>query len=630
MDHRRHFVLLLVLGIAACNAEVGGGGGVGGAAGSPSGNAGSTGTAGSVGAAGSTGAANDGGAAPTVDGGPSQDAAAGNADARPSDAPAPTMMTPNPPSSGPGVLTQHNDVMRTGANLGERTLTPANVNMRTFGKLYCRAVDDELYAQLLYLPDADVGGGVRRDLVFAATTNNSVYAFDANDRMAPAVWQRRMGEPPNTGDLSDGTCGFRSFNPNAGNAYRDFARNMGIVSTPVIDPATRTMYLVARLKDPTLTGAQRFSFKLHALDVVTGQDRAGSPVTITATYPGTGAGSTGGMLTFDPWIHNQRASLLLSGGMVFVGFSSHCDFGAYHGWLMAYDAQNLQRKATYVTTPNGWAGGIWMSGQGPSVDEQGQLFFSTGNGDVTANAATPNRGNSVIKLRFDGTAGAFSVTDWFTPATWQLLNQRDNDFGSGGVLLIPGGKYAVTGGKDGRLYLLDRTNLGKVAAGDMQIPQSITLTPNQGHIHGAPVYWKRANGDEFIYVMAEEDYLRQLLLENGRLTLFRESNVKAPDETAFFGRFTMPGGILSISADGGGNGIVWLTTTVTGNANQAVVPGVMRAFDANDVSRELWNSLENKTRDDFGNFAKYTPPTVFRGKVFVPTFSKQFCVYGSL
>jgi hypothetical protein len=238
----------------------------------------------------------------------------------------------------------------------------------------------------------------------------------------------------------------------------------------------------------------------------------------------------------------------------------------------------------------------------------------------------------VLKLKRNG--GTLEVLDWFTPFNYALLEEQDRDLGSSGTLPIPGTPLVVQGGKEGVLYVLDRNNMGHFKAGsDSQITQRISVTgPSRAHIHGAPVTWKSADG-QFVYIMAEQDFLKQYQVAGGKLTLAKMSGTMAPIEPGNRpGGYTMPGGSLAVSADGDkpGSGIVWVSMTISKDANQAVVGGVLRAFDAGDVSKELWNSQQNAARDSFGNFPKFNPPTVYNGKVYQPTFSKQFCVYGRL
>jgi hypothetical protein len=532
-------------------------------------------------------------------------------------------MTGPTPATGKGVLTRGYNLQRTGANLEEKLLTPAMVNPSSFGKLYCRPVDNEIYASMLYVPAVEVAGKGKRDVVYVLTMSNSIYAFDALSGEGGALWEKHLNNEAAgitsvpVADLAKTTCGM----------YRDISSVVGIVSTPAIDPATKTMYFVARTKE---NGA--YFQKLHAVDLGDGAEKPGSPVEITASAPGMGEGAVDGMIPFDPLRQNQRSALLLHQGVVYIAWASHCDEGPYHGWILGYDAQTLKQAVVFNATPGGRQGGIWMSGQGPSVDEEGNLYYVTGNG--TADLMNgPNRGESFLKLKRDG--ANLTVLDWFTPYNYDFLERTDRDLGSSGAMLIPGTNFVAGGSKEGKLYLLDRTNLGRYnATGDTQIVQTVALTGlARSHNHGTPVYWKTAAG-EFLYVMAEEDYLKQLVLTNGKLQLQAMTALRSPlDPGPKPGGYTMPGGFITLSADGdkAGTGVVWAATTINKDSNQAVVPGILRAFDAGNVSKdELWNSEMNAARDSFGNYAKYNPPTVYNGRVYVPTFSKQYCVYGRL
>jgi hypothetical protein len=600
--------ILATFALAGCAGprakKIGGGGSggteeTGGTGGSTAGTGGRA-TGGGGGAAGSGGGtAGTGGDAGSSGTGGARDASADQASASPDGDAA--------PASGEGVLTRGYHNSRTGANLGETILDAQTVGGGNFGKLFCRPVDDEIYGQLLYVPQLEIAGG-KHNVIVAVTMNDSVYAYDADDRMGAPLWERHFADPAKgitpvpAAELSPTTCG----------VYKDVSRQIGILSTPVIDGASKTVYLVARTKE-----SGKYFQRFIALDLLTGADRAGSPVQITG----------GG---FNPMTQNQRSSLLLHDGVVYFGFSSHCDEPPYRGWLYGYDAKTLQRVVTWSSTAGG-AGGIWMAGQGPAVADDGYIYLTTGNGDVDPQGG-PNRAHSVLKLQ--RMAGTMQVVDWFTPYNYELLNMQDRDLGSSGTLPIPGTSLVVQGGKEGVLYVLDRTNMGHFRAGsDSQIVQRIAVTgASRAHIHGSPVHWKSANG-QFIYLMAEQDFLRQYQVVNGKLQLYKMSGVMAPVEPGNRpGGYTMPGGSLAVSADGDkpGTGVVWVSMTISRDANQAVVAGVLRAFDAGDVTKELWNSQQNAARDSFGNFPKFNPPTVYNGKVYQPTFSKQFCAYGKL
>ncbi len=530
-----------------------------------------------------------------------------------------TLLTNPPGPAAMAVLTQHNDDERTGRNLYETALTTANVNSNQFGLVLTRAVDDQIYAQPLVMTNVSIPGKGVHNLVIVATVNDSVYAFDADDStVATPYWHTSFINPPsvvppaNTDMSAIGACG--------GN-YQDFSGNFGIVGTPVIDPVAGTIYLVARTKENGTTFVQR----LHALDITTGLDRSNSPVIITASYPGNGAGSSGGVVTFDPVRANQRPGLALVNGVVYISWSSHCDNGPYHGWVIGYDQTTLQQAAVYNDTPNGYNGGIWMSGQAPAADTNGNLYLSTGNGTVDTSGAV-NRGESFLKLSLTG--GNLGVTSWFTPYNWQTLENGDIDLGSGGVLLIPGTSLLLSGGKEGIVYLVNRDNMGGLTTSTTtndNVIQSFSVTSDQ--VHGGAVWWDGPT-NSCAYLWPSSVYLQQYVFNHalGKFTLpvFAQSPTAAPSG--------QPGALLALSANGStpGSAIIWAAHQLTGDANQSVRPGILHAYDAQNVSRELWNSQQNTARDAVGNFAKFVPPTVANGKVYLATFSGRLDVYGLL
>jgi PKD repeat protein len=534
-----------------------------------------------------------------------------------------TTQATNSSTAAVAVLTQHNDNGRTGMNLNETSLNIANVNTNQFGLVYSRPVDDQIYAQPLVMTNVSILGRGTHNLVIVATVNDSLYAFDADDPSVSApYWQVSfLGPgivPPANTDMT-GACG--------GN-YKDFSGNMGIVSTPVIDPVRGTIYVLVRTKESGSTFVQR----LHALDISSGAERPGSPVPIAATYPGTGDGSVGGILTFDPQRQNQRPAVTLVNGFIYLAWASHCDWGPYHGWVMCYNATNLQQVAVFVDTPNGSNAGIWMSGQGLAVDDSGNLYLSTGNGTVDT-SGTINRGESFLKLTRSGTN--LTVASWFTPYNYPIMESQDRDLGSGGVLLVPGTNRLFGGGKMGIAYLVNRDNMGGLSGSttaDTNIIQGITVDlsgAGDNHIHGAPVWWDAPDGS-YAYVWPESDYLRQYKFDRvqgqfASTNSYAHSPAPAPLNT-------MPGGFLSISANGTnlGSGILWASRQFTGDANQQVRPGILFAFNAQNVGTELWDSEQFSARDSVGNFAKFCPPTVANGKVYLATFSGRLNVYGLL
>ena len=503
------------------------------------------------------------------------------------------------------VLTQHNNNQRTGANLNETTLNTSNVNVTQFGLLFKLPVDDQAYASPLYVANLNIGG-VTHNVVYVATMNNTVFAFDA-DRGGNPLWSRNFnngGRPTNHTEVgTGGLC----------NPYVDIAGNIGILGTPVIDASTNKMYFVAR----TIEGGNTVQ-RLRAIDITTGNDGApSSQVVIQANG-------------FNPTIENQRPALTLSQGIVYIAWSSFCDFGPYHGFVIGYDASTLQQVHVFNDTPSGTQGGIWQAGQGLSVDLSGNLYFMTGNGTFDNNA---NLGESFIKLnpsRFN------PAQDWFTPSDFNSMNNGDRDLGSSGPLLIPGTNFIVGGGKDGIFYLLNADNMGHEVANDTQIVQKFQATfVHNGcatlHIHGSPAYWNSNSNGPLVYVWGENDFLREFRFNGSN---FNTSAIHTSTMTA--ATCGMPGCMLSVSANGGtsGTGVLWANCVLSGDANHGTQPGIFRAFDADDVSHELWDSQQNAGRDGCNNYSKYSYPVVANGKVYLSSFgtaasnSGQVCVYG--
>jgi hypothetical protein len=525
----------------------------------------------------------------------------------------------NTATSATAVLTHHNDNGRTGMNLAESILNTNNVNTGQFGLVFARAVDDQIYAQPLVISNVNILGRGTHNLVLVCTVNDSVYAFDAD---APSVtlpyWTRSFISPPDivppsNQDMSAiGACGGR---------YQDFSGNMGIVGTPVIDPVTQTIYLVARTKEY----GTNFIQWLHALDVTSGADRPNSPVIITGTYAGSGAGSVGGIISFDPVRQNQRPALALVNGVVYISWSSHCDNGPYHGWVIGYDASSLQQTALFNDTPDGYNGGIWMSGQGPAADASGNLYLSTGNGLVDTDGGR-NRGESFLKLTPAGST--LAIASWFTPYNWVQLENGDIDLGSGGMLLIPGTSLAFSGGKEGIVYLVNRDFMGSLTASTTtndNVVQSFKVTTDE--IHGGPVWWDGPD-NSYAYLWPSSVHLQQYVFDRSGGTFVLPALFQGPTAAPR----GQPGGLLSLSANGNtaGSAILWGVHQLTGDANQSVRPGILHAYDAQNVSRELWNSQMLSSRDSVGNFAKFVPPTVANGKVYLATFSGRLDVYGLL
>ncbi len=534
-----------------------------------------------------------------------------------------TGTNPPPNTQHVSVLTQHNDNTRAGLNNKEYVLTTSNVNSNQFGKLFSLAVDDQVYAQPLVVGNLPIATGTH-NVVFIATVNNTVYAFDGDN--GTLYWKKNFTttgmRPPNSTDMASGWC----------NPYTDFYFNIGIVGTPVIDSAAQVMYFVSRSTDGTT-----FTQYLHAINIVTGNDQQGSPVTISASVPGTGDGNVNGVVNFDPMRNNQRQGLTLVNGVVYVTFSSHCDWNPYHGWILGYNTSTLQLQTVYNDTPNGENGGFWSSGQGMVADAQGNLYETTGNGTVgdgnlyqeTSNGtgesiANPDptnltdRGESALKLTPSG--ATLEVSDYFTPTNYLDLNVNDLDYGVMGTLLIPNSNFYFTGAKDGNLYVLNTNAMGEFNNASNQVQQDIPLSST---LHCQPAYYL-GSSSEFVYVCGEYDQLRALSFNRATNTFASNQIVATASGPA--------GGIgadLSVSSNGtvNGTGIVWASYAVSGDASNTVSPGILHAFDANDVTKDLWNSSINPA-DASGTYAKFCSPTVANGHVYLATFSNQVIVYG--
>jgi hypothetical protein len=483
------------------------------------------------------------------------------------------------------VLTYHNDLARTGQNLNETLLTPARVGSGQFGQVFSYPVDGQVYAQPLYLPGVIVPGKGIHNVVYIATEHDSVYAFDADNNLGAPLWHISFLNPSagvTTASATDVQCG--SITP-----------EIGITGTPIIDPASGTLYVVAMTEQASGGG---YAHRLHALDVATGAEKPGSPVAIQASVPGTGDGNT--TVQFQPWLYKERAGLLLLNGVVYTAWSSECDRGNYHGWIIGYDAATLQQTAAYTDTPNWNAGSFWQGGAAPAADANGNIYVVSANGTFDANLGGSDLGESVLKL---STGANLAVADYFTPYNADALSDQDLDLGSSGALLLPDGSGSaahphllVTGSKSGAVYLLDRDKLGHFQANrNDQIVQS--LTSAIGPVFGIPAYFNNT-----VYFSAAHDQVKAFSLQNGLLSALP---VSASSTT-----FSELGTVPSISANGARDGILW-----------TIDPGgQLHAFDAADLGAQLFQgSVES--------YVKFSTPTIANGKVYVGTLD-SLVVFG--
>jgi hypothetical protein len=555
------------------------------------------------------------------------------------------------------VLTQHNDNNRTGANLQEGVLNTSNVNPQQFGMLFKYPVEGHVYAQILYVSNMNIPNKGTHNVVYVATMRNKVYAFDADDpnQANTPLWQRSLEPSAPLPDVNIGPTYVdahgveHAVDPGGQPAYRDIAHEVGVLSTPVISLQHNAIYVVAFTK---VGGG--YAHKLHALNLTIGADLPGSPVQISGTVHG-----ASGNISFVSNRQIQRSALLLANDTIYIAFAGYGDKDPYHGWMFAYSASTLKQVAVFNTTTNGkeGEGGIWQAGQGPAADEQGSIYFLTGNGSYIDGK---DFSDCFVKLRPN-----LTVLDWFSPFNNALLSDNDLDVGSSGALLIPGTDLLIGGGKEGKLFLIPRNNMGHFNPNVENLPQiqDFYIIPpddptrpydsakdwrHSHHVHGGPVYWNGPNGP-WIYVWPENDVLKAFALVNGRVQAtptpraiagFSKPALGVPASQASHPSLGgipgtcvgMPGGMLSISANGNtpGTGIVWASHPFENNANQAVVAGIVRAYDASNLKNELWNSKINAQRDDIGNFAKFCAPTIANGKVYIASFSDFVAVYGLL
>jgi hypothetical protein len=498
------------------------------------------------------------------------------------------------PAPARDILTAQYDPERTSWNSSETRLTATNVTPTTFGKLFSLPVDGWIYAQPLYLQRLTIPGRGTHSVVFVCTAANTVYAFDADKPTAP-YWSRNLGP-------ADTTKNSRT-SPNSEPV-------LGIISSPVIVPEQSALYVVAATRE----NGHRV-YRLHALDLATGREKFHGPLVITGQTPGTASDAENGVLTFNADFHLQRTSLALADGSIYFAMAGSHDIDPFHGWIFGYSASTLEQTAVLNLSSSGMEVGVWQSMRAPAVDARGNLYFETGNGDYDG---IYSFGNSVVRL---ATSSHLFVADWFTPDNWQTLRDQDNDLSSAGPLLIPGTNTLIAAGKTGAIYVLDTTRLGKFQSGNPQAIQILQATPPcaPGGVTcdytNDPVFWNHSTRP-MLYIWAWMDVLRSFTWSDNRL---------APSATGGAAS-NYPGGYLAGSSNGGraGTGILW---ALTGD-KQRIAAATLHAFDATDVSREIWNSDMNPQRDAPGDFAKNVPPLVANGKVYVATFSSELAVYG--
>jgi hypothetical protein len=484
------------------------------------------------------------------------------------------------------VLTQHNDNARSGLNPNETRLTPANVNVSSFGKLFTQSVDGVIAGQPLYASQVLMNDGNVHNVVYVATQNNSVYAFDADSAMgnnASPLWSVSLNDGGTPDPIADYGC--------TGTHYTE----IGIMGTPVIDdPGVTTLYVVAKTVTGTGSSAVR-TFSLHALDVASGNERLGGPVVITGTAP-----SSNGSGTFNPIFQMQRPALLLQNGVVYIAFGGNgCDEYAYNGWLFAYNSRTLKQESAFLVTPGGARASIWQGGSGPAADEDGYIYVVTANGTFDGPTGANDFGDSVLKMGWD--ENVLSVLDYFTPYNQLQLSQQDLDLGSSGPLILPdqpglSPHELVAGGKQGTLYLVNRDDPGKYASDDDDVIQSIPEAV-VGELTGVPSYWNNS-----VYVAGELDHIKQFALVNGLLTQQPVSQT-----TMAFGGAGPAS--TSITANGNSNGILWAIR----HTNPALF-----AFDPTNLAHEFYDSTQAlQARDHLLPVIRFATPTISNGKVYI-------------
>ncbi len=507
-----------------------------------------------------------------------------------------------------GQLLYRNDNFRTGQNLTESVLTPSIVNASNFGLQFTDALDGYAYTQPLYVPAVSIPGKGTHNVIYIATENDSVYAFDA-DAAGPPLWKT---------SFIDSANGITPV-PSSDIGCTDLVPMIGITATPVIDPNTGTLYVVSKVK----LGPGSYQQQLHALDITTGLEMPHSPVTITASVPGTGQASVDGMVSFDPLLQHDRPALTLANGVVYLSFASHCDISPYHGWILGYDETMLTQEVVYNTTPNGSLGGIWEAGCGPGVDTNGDLITITGNGTFDTGASPVDYGDSFLRLTPGvGTTGTMTVSSFFTPLNEMTLEDDDLDMGSGGNLLLPDqpgpNPHLMIGiGKVGTIYLVDRDSMGGFNASGDQMVQEVPSVVNG--MFSTPAYWQGTVPDvglqNMIYTIGEGDVPKMFVLENGMIQTPRASIASVS--------FGFPGASPTISANGTTGGILW---AIDSSAYQSNGPAILYAFDATNLQTKLYDSSK-KSSDNPGPAVKFAVPTVANGSVYMGT-ETQLAVYG--
>jgi hypothetical protein len=499
-----------------------------------------------------------------------------------------------------GTLTWRNDNLRSGQNTRELALAPSTVNSSTFGKLFSCALDAYPYAQPLYVPNLHIPGAGMRNVIVVATAKDTVFAFDADAIPCVQLWRTSL--------IPAGQEAVPT--PNFDIPTDDIAPFIGITGTPVIDATSGTIYVVAETRTPSLNAV--YDQRLYALDLATGQPKI-EPAGIEFLSDSS--------QIFNLLLENQRAALLLDNGHVYIAFGSHHGLGNYHGWLFSYDASTLQQSSVFNVTPMSLYGGIWQSGGGPSADSNHNVYVTTGNGPFDVNLGSNDYGDSFLRLN---TAGGFSVADYFSPCDQQTLSAANQEIGSSAPVLLPDSAGSssqphlmVGGGKNGSLYVLNRDNLGGYSFPCPDSPGRAQVVPaGDAAIFSTPLFW-----NNLIYIAAGNGRLKAFPMSGGVLTsvpvVSQSPEIPGPQ-----------GATPVLSSAQANNAIIWLIDSsgahVTPNA-----PAILRAFDASNLSNEIYNSGMLASRDAAGPAVRFTVPTVANGKVYIGT-QGELDVYGLL
>ena len=526
-----------------------------------------------------------------------------------------------------GVVMWKGNASGTGSYANETTLTPASVNPKQFGKWGSFEADGIVMGQPLYVSQINMGSAGTHNLIVFGTENDSVYAIDADNPTAPAFWQRSYLDPASGVTTMTDSFGGRTA----------LGGKVGITGTPYIDIPTGAVYFVTTLSRNGVPEQW-----LRAIDIRTGNDFGPGSVKIQASVPGDGKGSVNGQIAFDPSLQNQRAGLTKVNGAIIVAWGSFSDWGVYHGWIMAFDPATLNLLAVFNSTPqaqavdsangpadHGGGGAFWQGGAAPAVDAAGNIYINAADGSFNADQSGNNYGNTMLKLSYNGTS--FQVLDWFTPFNSACIDLHDLELGSGGIALIPpdftnGSNLAITYSKEGRLFVVNTATMGHYnAGGDNQIAQEFMVGadtcsdaisgdvaegPNWNRLYGTPAYW---NGN--VYAAASNTTLKQYQFENGLLN----PTPKATSHSSF----GLRGANSVVSSNGNQGAIVW------SYEKSAAGGGILHAYDATDVSKELWNSNMNSERDALGEGIGFSTPVVAQGRIIV-TYDTRVGVFGLL